>query len=96
MKKKKTKKLTLNTSHVAENGRTNKPTNKSATAKLTIKKFVTLRNLVEQKTAAITKQFPPITKTFINSKMAKDIRLVGSVHTIDSINFSHSVSFMTI
>lgn len=88
--------LTLKTSHVAENGKTAKPTNRSATAKLTIKKFVTLRNLFEQKTAAITKRFPPITKTFINSSIASEIKFEGSVHFTDLIKLSHSVSFMAV
>lgn len=76
--------LTLKTSHVAENGNTANPTNKSATAKLTIKKFVTLRNLCEQNTAAITKQLPTITRTFMNAKNASDIKFPGSVHFTDS------------
>lgn len=79
-------KLTLNISRVAENGKTAMPTNKSATAKLTIKKFVTLRNLCEQNTAAITRQFPAITNTFMNARNASDIKFSGSVHCTDSIS----------
>lgn len=78
--------LTLNTSHVAENGSTANPTNKSATAKLTMKKFVTLRNLWEQNTAAITKQLPTITSTLINASTASDIKFPGSVHCTESIS----------
>lgn len=70
---------TLKTSHVAENGRTAIPTNKSATARLTIKKLVTFRNLCEQKTAAITKQLPTITSTLMNARKASESKLVGSV-----------------
>uniref|UniRef100_A0A1B0BBB0 Uncharacterized protein n=1 Tax=Glossina palpalis gambiensis TaxID=67801 RepID=A0A1B0BBB0_9MUSC len=79
---------------VAENGRTAKPTRRSATAKLTIKKFVTLRNLFEQNTAAITNKLPPITNTLINSSIANEIKFEGSVHFTDLIKSSHSVSFM--
>lgn len=88
--------LTLNTSHVAENGNTAKPTNRSATAKLTIKKLVTLRSLFEQNTAAITKRLPPITKTLINSSIANEIKFEGSVHFTALIKLSHSVSFMAV
>lgn len=79
-------KHTLNTSHVAENGRTANPTSKSATAKLTIKKFVTLLSLCEQNTAAITKQLPTITNTFINARTASDTKFPGSVHFTESIS----------
>lgn len=89
-------KLTLNTSHVAENGRTAIPTNRSATAKLTIKKFVTLRNLCEQKTAAITKQLPTITSMSINIKIANDIKLAGFVHSTDACKALHCDSFMAL
>lgn len=78
--------LTLNTSHVAENGRTAKPTSKSATAKLTMKKLVTLRSLWEQNTAAITKQLPTITSTLINARQANDTKFPGSVHFTDSMS----------
>lgn len=88
--------LTLNTSQVAENGSTARPTSKSATAKLTMKKLVTLRNLFEQKTAAITRQLPPMTKTLMNSSMAREIRFAGSVHFTDLMRSSHSVSFMAV
>lgn len=77
-------KRTLNTSQTIENGRTAKPTSKSATAKLTMKKFVTLLNLWEQNTAAITKQLPTITKTFINARKASDTKFPGSVHFTES------------
>lgn len=60
------------------------PTSKSATAKLTMKKFVTLLNLWEQNTAAITKQLPTITKTFINARQVSDTKFVGSVHCTES------------
>lgn len=88
--------ITLNTSQVAENGSTARPTSKSATAKLTMKKLVTLRNLFEQKTAAITRQLPPMTSTLINSSMAREIRFAGSVHFTDLMRSSHSVSFMAV
>lgn len=78
--------VTLNTSHVAENGKTANPTNKSATAKLTMKKLVTLRNLCEQNTAAITKQLPTITNTFINARHASDNKFPGSVHFTESMS----------
>lgn len=77
---------TLNTSHVAENGRTAKPTSKSATAKLTMKKLVTLRSLWEQNTAAITKQLPTITNTLINARTASDTKFPGSVHFTESMS----------
>lgn len=86
MNKMKQMKFTLNTSHVAENGKTANPTSKSATAKLTIKKFVTLLNLCEQNTAAITKQLPTITKTLINARKANDTKFPGSVHFTESIS----------
>lgn len=56
------------------------PTSKSATARLTMKKFVTLRSLCEQNTAAITKQLPTMTSTSINSSTLSDTILLGSVH----------------
>lgn len=86
-------KLTLNTSHVAENGSTHNPTNRSATAKLTMKKFVTLRSLCEQNTAAITRQFPTITRTFMKASIAKDIIFPRSVHFTESKSI-HSVLFI--
>lgn len=86
-------KHTLNTSHVAENGKTANPTSKSATAKLTIKKFVTLRNLWEQNTAAITRQLPTMTSTLINANTANDIRLPGSVHLTDSNSVQLLIAF---
>lgn len=63
---------TLNISHVAEKGSTATPTNKSATASDTIKRLVTDRSLEEQKTAAITRQFPTMTITLISAKMESD------------------------
>lgn len=78
--------FTLNTSQVAENGKTARPTSKSATAKLTIKKLVTLRNLCEQNTAAITRQLPTITNTLINARTASDNKFPGSVHFTDSMS----------
>lgn len=82
----------MNTSQVAENGKTAKPTNKSATAKLTMKKLVTLRNLWEQNTAAITKQLPTITKTFINARQASDTKFPGSVHFTESMSVQLLIS----
>lgn len=78
--------ITLNISRVAENGRTAMPTSRSATAKLTIKKFVTLLNLCEQNTAAMTRQLPTITNTLINAKNASDIKFSNSVHCTESIS----------
>lgn len=82
----KSKIITLKISRVAENGRTAMPTNKSATAKLTMKKLVTLLNLCEQKTAAMTRQLPTITNTFINAKNASDIKFSSSVHCTELIS----------
>lgn len=53
--------LTLKTSQVALKGSTAIPTIRSATASDTMNKLVTLRSLLEQKTAAITRQLPRIT-----------------------------------
>lgn len=50
--------FTSKTSLVAENGNTATPTSKSATARDTMKRFVTLRSFEEQSTAAITRQLP--------------------------------------
>lgn len=86
---------TLNTSHVAENGKTASPTNKSATAKLTMKKLVTLLNLCEQKTAAITRQFPTITKTFMNPRQASESKFPGSVHFTESMSVQLLILFPT-
>lgn len=103
---------TLKTSQVAEKGRTAKPTRRSATAKFTkkkdvslpvytfreilpMKKFVTLLSLCEQKTAAITKQFPTITRISIKPKTDNDIKCLGSVHSTDSMSRVHSVSFIS-
>ncbi|GAB0086689.1 hypothetical protein DMENIID0001_007980 [Sergentomyia squamirostris] len=88
--------LTLKTSHVDENGRTASPTSRSATARLTMKKLVTLRSLWEQKTAAITKQLPTITSTSMTANTVSDITFFGSVHSTPSINFAHSVWFMVV
>lgn len=78
--------ITLKISRVAENGRTAMPTSRSATAKLTMKKFVTLLNLCEQNTAAMTRQLPTITNTFINAKNASEIKFSSSVHCTESIS----------
>lgn len=86
--------LTLKTSHVEENGRTASPTRRSATARFTMKKFVTLLSLWEQKTAAITRQLPTITSTLMTASTANDTKFPGSVHSTASINFAHSVWFM--
>lgn len=56
-------------SQVAEKGRTASPTRRSATARETIKRLVTVLSLVLIKTATMTKQFPTITATFINAKL---------------------------
>lgn len=61
---------------------------------LPMKKFVTLLSLWEQNTAAMTRQLPTITSISMNPRIAKDIRFFGSVHWTDSINWSHSVSFI--
>lgn len=86
---------TLKTSHVAENGRTAIPTNKSATAKLTMKKLVTFLNLCEQKTAAITRQLPTITNTLMNANTASDIKFPGSVHLTESMSVQLFIAFLS-
>lgn len=62
---------------------------------LPMKKFVTLLSLCEQKTAAITKQFPTMTRILMKPKMAKEMRLLGSVHSTDSISWVHCDSFIS-
>ena len=63
---------------------------------LPMKKFVTLLSLWEQKTAAITKQLPTITRIFMNPKIAKEMRFEGSVHLTDSIRWVHVDSFISL
>lgn len=60
-----------------------------------IKKFVTLLSLWEQKTAAITKQLPTMTRISMKPNTANDIKFFGSVHSTDSISRAHSVSFIS-
>lgn len=62
---------------------------------LPIKKLVTLLNLCEQNTAAITKQLPTITSILMKPKMANEIKFFGSVHSTDSINRAHCVIFIS-
>lgn len=85
--------FTLNISHVAENGSTATPTNKSATANETINRFVTERNFDEQKTAAITKQLPTMTITLIKAKIDNEINNSGSPHVTSSKRAAHAVAF---
>lgn len=84
--------LTLNISHVAEKGRTATPTIKSATASETMNRLVTDRNLDEQKTAAITKQFPTTTITSIAARMDNEANKLGSPHVTSSKSAAHAVS----
>lgn len=60
-----------------------------------MKKFVTLLSLCEQKTAAITRQLPTITRILMNPRMASEMRFLGSVHATDSISCVHCVSFIS-
>jgi hypothetical protein len=62
---------------------------------LPMKKFVTLLSLWEQKTAAITKQLPTMTRISIKPSTANDIKFFGSVHCTESISCAHSVSFIS-
>lgn len=89
----KKKENTLKTSQVAENGRTAIPTSRSATAKDTMNKLVTLLNFEEQKTAAMTRQLPTMTSTLM---MASTVRLAnseGSLHCTDSLSAAQALSF---
>lgn len=77
-------------SHVAENGSTKIPTIRSATAKDTINKFVTVRSLVLMNTARMTKQLPTITTTLMKARITKDTMTLASLHS-NSGSGSHSV-----
>lgn len=52
--------------------------------------------MCEQKTAAITKQLPTITRILMNPKIANEIMFLGSVHSTDSISWAHCVSFISL
>lgn len=82
--------LTWKTSLVAENGNTATPTNRSATAKDTINKFVTERSFDEQNTAAITKQLPAMTITLIKAKTDRDKSSWGSLQLTSSRRAAHA------
>lgn len=75
---------------MVENGSTATPTSKSATANDTINKFVTDRSFDEQNTAAITKQLPIITITFINARMERDTISLGSPHVVFFSRAAHA------
>ena len=76
-------------SHVAEKGRTARPTMRSATASDTINKFVTVRNFVLMNTARMTRQFPTITTMLMNARMRREARTFASFQLSKSRSSSH-------
>lgn len=78
---------------MAEKGRTAIPTRRSATAKETINKLVTLLSLEEQKTAAMTRQLPTMTSTLMNTRTSNVATKAGSPHLTLSRRAAQAVSF---
>lgn len=78
---------------MAENGNTATPTIKSATANETMNRFVTDLSLDEQKTAAITRQLPTITITFMSASTANETKICGLPQVTFSSRAAHAVAF---
>lgn len=83
----------LNISHVAENGKTATPTSRSATARETMNRLVTERNLELQKTAAMTRQLPTMTITLMAARTDNDAKSEGSLQVTSSSKAAHAVAF---
>lgn len=79
-----------------EKGNTATPTKRSATASDTMNKFVTDLNFEEQKTAAITRQFPTITITLMRARMDNERSKCGSPQLTFFKRSAHSDAFITL
>ena len=65
------------TSREALNGRTAMPTDRSAMARFTMNRLVTVRSRWSKKTARTTRQLPSNTRTFIEPRMTNEIMRPG-------------------